>query len=218
MASYAEQIKPHNFLLSASPRTLRNPTHPVTPIAAFESDPRRWLNADWYDRRSGKRLQITTEHFDGDAASNMIHVGTYGDLVDEYAVHPEPKSLAPGGSRCRRSTRGLLLRRPVTAKRLMYVGKEANELEAVEGGLITDVSEIRNEYRDIRREHDQLRSALRPLSAREVARRTGLGHSAVSDFLTGKSVPRAGSYAMYQRLANEIGGASQGLPGDAERP
>jgi hypothetical protein len=207
-ASYAEKIKPHNFLLSASPRALRGPVEGVTPIAPYERDASEWLKADWIDRRTGKRIRITTEPFDGTMRPGEVSVKTYGDVVDEYAVHPEPKSLAPDGGPCRRSSRGLLMRRPVTAERLMYVGKEANELEAVEGGLITDVSEIRNEYRDIRREHDQLRITLRPLGAREAARRTGLGHSAVSDFLSGKSVPRVGSLARYERVANEIDEAS----------
>lgn len=207
-ASYAERIKPHNFLLSASPRALRGPAEGVTPIAPYERNPNEWLTADWIDRRTGNSIRITTEQFEGSARSGDVYVKTYGDVVEEYAVHPEPKSLAPDGGHCRRSTRGLLVRRPVTAKSLMYVGKEANELEAVEGGLITDVAEIRNEYRNIPREHDQLRATLNALSAREVARRIGLGHSAVSDFLSGRSSPRTANLAAYQRLASEISRAS----------
>ena len=54
-----------------------------------------------------------------------------------YAVHPEPKSLDPGGQPCnRRSPPGLLPRRPVTLLTLSLIGKESNRLDETIAGLI----------------------------------------------------------------------------------
>jgi hypothetical protein len=68
------------------------------------------------------------------------------DILDEYLAHPEPKSLAPYGSRCQRETSGLLGRRPLTPMMLTHLGKEANSLDEVEAGFVAELGEILNEY------------------------------------------------------------------------
>ncbi len=77
-----------------------------------------------------------------------IQVGSYRDVVDKYRVHPEPKSVGPGGPPCQRGTVGLLGRRPVIAGAVSSLGKEANALEAVEFGLVHELGEVRQQQAD----------------------------------------------------------------------
>ena len=60
-------------------------------------------------------------------------------MIPSYETHPETKSLGPDGQPCDRRTAGLLGRRPAMATEMVVVGKEANELEQVETGLIDEL-------------------------------------------------------------------------------
>lgn len=67
-------------------------------------------------------------------------------MLAEYRVNPEPKSNAPHGGRCGWHTVGLLERRPVTAVRIVHIGKEANELDDAQAGTVHDTREVLNEH------------------------------------------------------------------------
>lgn len=71
---------------------------------------------------------------------------SYADVLAEYRVHPEPKSLAPNGKPAGWHGDGLLDRRPVTATRLIHVGKESNELGDKQAGVVHDPGEAINEH------------------------------------------------------------------------
>lgn len=72
-------------------------------------------------------------------------VAYYGGRA-ECRIHPEPKSLAPNGKPAGWHGNGLLGRRPVTATRLVHVGKESNELEDKQAGVVHDPEEAINEH------------------------------------------------------------------------
>lgn len=48
--------------------------------------------------------------------------------------HEENKSLAPGGQSCEADPTGLLQRRPVTARSISHIGKEANQRNSTTTG------------------------------------------------------------------------------------
>ena len=104
-------------------------------------------------------------------------------MLGEYRSHPEAKSLGPDGRVCRRTTRGLLARRPVEASLIHHIGKEANRLEDVEAGLVGDLDEVLTEYVDPAQ--DLIRTLVLPmlegLSNREVARRISDDDKRVDD-------------------------------------
>ena len=85
-------------------------------------------------------------------------VKTYRDVLTEYRLHPEAKSLGPDGKPCDRTTVGLLQRRPVKiasvardgeiVSAITYIGKESNKLMEVASGLVTDLDAVLNEYQD----------------------------------------------------------------------
>ena len=63
-----------------------------------------------------------------------VAVKTYRDILTSYRTHPEQKSLGPDREPCRRSTTGLLRRRPVQAVAIAHIGKEANLLDQIAAG------------------------------------------------------------------------------------
>lgn len=131
---YAERIKPFNFLLTAHIPDVAAPPPEEDPyrfqlIAPWERDPAEWAGLEWVNKYAtdGRTYALATR--DSPTPAEAARVQSYGDVLAEYRVHPEPKSLAPNGKPAGWHGDGLLGRRPVTATRLVHVGKEANELE-----------------------------------------------------------------------------------------
>jgi hypothetical protein len=188
---YAKQIKPANFLLAAHVKPMGHPVG-VDPehfqlIAPYDPDPRRWLNLVWRNRYTGTAHPISTRD-SGD--SRVAHVKSYLDVLDEYATHPEPKSVDSARQPCDRQTRGLLYRRHVQVGSIYYVNKESNFLEDVEFGLIHDSEEVQQRYFDpIDDRWQALRSTLKQVPSKEVARRTGLTRRYVRALRNGHKSP-----------------------------
>src|SRR5215469_13717447 len=149
--SYADRIKPMNFLLAAHGMPLDLPegvsaTH-FQLIAPYDPDPRHWESMSWTDYYSGKRFAISTVIESG---SGVARVKALADVFEEYRHHPEPKSVGSDGEPCGRATSGVLGRRPVLGLFPIYIGKESNSYEEVEQGTIHDWDEVRSQYYDPR--------------------------------------------------------------------
>lgn len=144
---YPDQIKPMNFMLSAytQPYEVPDGYEPTQfhLIAPFEKDPAEWLDMDWTDRYSGDAFSVTTRE---KTYGGEVGVQSYEHVYEKYLHHPESKSLAPDGETCQPDTVGLLRRRPVKVIWVDVVGKESNELEAVQAGLIHSPEDIREKY------------------------------------------------------------------------
>ena len=150
---YAEQIKPFNFLLTAHVIPFGHPQgvdpekfHLITP---YDADPRKWLEKEWIDQHSKKRFRITTHGHCG--TRQTARVKTYGDVVTEYEFHPESKCADGSGNPCERQTTGLLQRRHVKIDVIKCIGKESNNLEAVDEGLEHSERTVYAEYSDPKR-------------------------------------------------------------------
>ncbi len=190
---YADAIKPTNFGLSVTVAPLAHPLG-VDPtrfhlIAAYERDPSRWAAMTWVDMYSGQPFMIALGR---DGPLDRVQVKAYRDVLLEYRVHPEPKSLGPDGQACDRATVGLLSRRPVRAGRAVYVGKESNRHEDVDHGLVHDIADVRATYQDPREDPwAQIVPLLRRLPRRRVAELAGLSARTVQAVRNGRSVPSA---------------------------
>jgi hypothetical protein len=194
---YAQQVKPYNFLLTAYVMPFGHPTG-VDPkrfhlVAPFETDPRKWAKLAWrnlYDA-SGTRYTIRTGASPY-AVPGEVRVKTYRDVLDDYRRHPESKSLAPDGTPCTGLTVGLLRRRPVTALYLTHVGKESNQLEEVEAGLVHDPEEVYTEYQDPA--HDPWATlavpVLKQMPRPQLETATGLDRSTLTRLRNGSTQPR----------------------------
>ena len=214
-APYADQVKPAGFVLAAHVKRMGFPEG-VDPkkfqlIGPYSSDPRDWLKLPWIDRYSGTRFAITTQ--DG-GDSRVARVKSYRDVLEEYATHPEPKSADTGGEPCSRSTRGLLIRRPVRVESIYYIGKESNYLEDVEFGILHDPSEVQERYFDPR-EAGQFECYVRPIlkyiPLRVLALETGKSEEFLRRIRNGHKPPSAKLEPQLTHLAAEFGRHISGI-------
>jgi len=104
---YRNQVKPFNFLSTCHVRPFGHP-YGCAPehfqlIAPYERDSRRWLKMAWIDRYSSNTFRISTTGDHGDRET--ARVKTYGEVIEEYAFHPESKCAdadgRPSGNRLR---------------------------------------------------------------------------------------------------------------------
>jgi hypothetical protein len=68
-------------------------------------------------------------------------------VFEEYDWHPEPKCADANGAPANKQTIGLLQRRHITIDHIIYIGRESNQLEDVDAGLIR-ASDGYTEYPD----------------------------------------------------------------------
>ena len=92
-----------------------------------------------------------------------------------------------------RDTRGLLQRRHVQIDRIRFIGKESNELEEVEAGLLQSDQDAYTEYADPSRDEweTKIRPALKAVSLSVLCRETGLSRRMLINARTGKSRPHS---------------------------
>jgi hypothetical protein len=190
---YPDQIKPSNFLLTAFVNAFGHPsgTDPehFQLVAPWSSDPSQWLKGGWVDRYSGRTFRVRTA---GDTGNDGVaRVKTYADVIVEYRVHPESKSLGSDGHLCSRRTLGLLRRRPVSATGVQYIGKESNRLDDREAGLVHDTDEVVTEYRDPRRDSWSAATlpVLRKIPLNVLISQSGLSERALREIRAGRSTP-----------------------------
>lgn len=190
---YPDQIKPFNFLLSCQVLPLGFP-QAVDPehfhlIAPYNNDAAQWLKRDWIDQYTGNFYQITTTGHNG--GRRMARVKTYGDVLCEYEFHPEAKCADATGNPCDKQTIGLLQRRHICIDHVRYIGKESNQLEAVDAGLVHSEEAIYTEYVDKRRDEWQTKilPELKRMPLAQLIRETGLSKRALLDIRAGRSRP-----------------------------
>jgi hypothetical protein len=202
---YRNRVKPFNFALSAHVVSFGHPAD-VDPkhfhlLAPYERDPRKWLDLEWTDVYSGRVYMIGTH---GPQEIGSVAVKSYRDVLEAYATHPEAKSAAPDGTPCDRSTVGLLVRRPVRATRLDYIGKESRRIEEVESGQLHDLSDVVARFSDPEAEwSEELLPRLRELPRAEAARHLGISLRAASALRTGKAKPSKSTRQRMRELSEE---------------
>jgi hypothetical protein len=120
--------RPFNFLLCPLIDTVAgypagvDPKH-FTLITPFTKQQERWLEAECINVCDGKTYRLALSQ---SAKLDKAIPQTFGYILRLYPCHPESKSLAPDGSPCSATARGLLQRAGVTAEKFRYVGKETD--------------------------------------------------------------------------------------------
>jgi hypothetical protein len=192
---YPEQIKPFNFLLTCHVKAFGHPTGADPErfhlIAPYDDNSTRWLKMKWIDQYTGSRYQITTAGHSG--SRRTVRVKTFGDVLREYEFHPESKCADAGSNPCEKQTVGLLRRRHIRITQVKFIGKESNQLEAVDAGLIHCDENIYTEYIDQSRDEWQTKilPALKLLPLSRLISESGLSRRALLDIRAGRSRPHA---------------------------
>jgi hypothetical protein len=191
--SYAQQIKPFNFILSCHVAPFGRPVG-VDPerfhlIAPYESDPRKWERLPWLDQYSGLRYRISTTL---EPTRQIARVKSYGDVLEEYEFHEEAKCADASGEPCGKQSIGLLSRRHVRIKKLHFIGKESNKLEEVEEQRVSDAREVNTEYPNPRRDEwaRVILPKLRAMSIAELMKLTGMSRRAIQRIRNEGALPR----------------------------
>jgi hypothetical protein len=209
---YAEQVKPFGALVSVTIADLGRPVGvgpgPFQLIAPESGDP---LRQPWTNLYSGASYRISIT---GDTGRRGIaRVQTFGDVLDSYCRHPEGGTLGAGSEPCGDATRGLLRREPRTVGDIVYTGKESNRLEDVQAGLIGDIGEVSNVYRDPRHDAwwESVLRVLRDMSRAKLERESGLSERAIRDLLASRSTPHLENRRKLERLAISIARQQLGI-------
>jgi hypothetical protein len=139
-------------------------------ITRFNKHPDEWLDATYYNVRTGKKCCITA----GDCRKGRIPVKTYREILHQYLYHPECKFAGPDGRSCDPWTRGILQRRYIVAGDLNYCGKE--QKRKLEQGPVDHETDLKVKvYANGRVAADpETLRALDDFSEREINKATGL--------------------------------------------
>ena len=206
---YAQQIKPFNFLLSCHVRPLGHPVG-VDPsrfhlIAPYETDPAKWVRLKWIDQYTGKLFLISTSgHY---SSRQTARVKTFGEMIAEYAFHAESKCANDQGAVCGKDTQGLLQRRHVKVDRIRFIGKESNELEEVDAGMIHSAQDVYTEYVDQSRDdwEMKIRPAMKKIPLSILCKQTGLSRRMLINARTGKARPHPRNQALIVSVLLQLG-------------
>ena len=188
--TYADRIKPFNFILSCHVRPFGHPTGADAErfhlIAPFETDPQHWEKLEWIDQYSGKVYKITTRGLHG--SRSTARVKSYGEVLREYEKHPEAKYADATGMACGKKAVGLLQRRHMTIDLLRFIGKESNRLEEVEEENIADPRSVYTEYPDATRDEwtTEILPLLKSIPLPELQRKSGLSRAALQAIRAGR--------------------------------
>jgi hypothetical protein len=205
---YGQQLKPFNFLLTCHVRAFGHPSGADPDrfhlIALYESDPERWTDLEWIDQYSCMPYRITTKGHHG--GPGIARVKTYGDVFEEYEWHPESKSADANGEPAGKQTIGLLQRRHITIDHVLYIGRESNQLENVDAGLVR-ASDGYTEYPDPRRDYwgTAVVPALKQISLKAWQRDTGKSAVILIDARRGRRRPHAKHRALLIMCARRRG-------------
>jgi hypothetical protein len=159
-----------------------------TPITPFTRKRDRWSRAECTNVRDGKVYRLALRQ---SIQLDRLIPQTFGYIFRLYPCHPESKSLAPDGTPCVASTRGLLKRASIVAGELRFVGKETDRrwepgedlslltfkpIEYVPSGKVAADLILRDE--------------IAKRGARELMRTTGLSQHTIEAIRAGQTVRR----------------------------
>jgi hypothetical protein len=121
-------LAPFNFFLfpifsdlSVFPPGLNRAT--LNFIVPFESDRRKWEKLKGINLWDGRIYRVATMP---EGRRDTVVPESFRIILAQYLRHPEVKSLAPDGSACVGSTRGLLRAASIHAGEVMPIGKESD--------------------------------------------------------------------------------------------
>ncbi len=201
---YDDQVKPMNFVIVAYPTRFGRPlgVAPSTPfllMQPFSRNARKRDRERWTDIHSGMTYRAADS-----PSRDTVTLKSYNDVVDDYQRHPEPKSASSDGTPCGRTTRGLLARRPVEVLTVTHIGKEANDLEDVEHGLVSALPEVLNRYDEGTDAWTRLvQPVLRAMPLAELAHRLHISERHAQRIRNGRSRVGPDARAALTRIAGD---------------
>ena len=92
-------------------------------ITRPETDRAKWSTLKGINLRDGRTFQMSMIP---DLKQRKVFPNSFQDILNQYLGKSEVKSLAPNGTACEATTKGLLQRAKIVARRVVPVGKETD--------------------------------------------------------------------------------------------
>ena len=158
-------------------------------VAPYESDRKKWSSLQGVNLVDGQSYQIAMQPT---LYQYKVIPESFRILLRKYLGKAEVKSLAPDGTPCTGTTRGLLQRARITAGRLVPVGKETDRRwEQGEDPSMIDSDVYVNEKRTKLVIADPSeRKKFKAIGLRRLARESNLSLAPVGKAIKGKGVRR----------------------------
>jgi hypothetical protein len=210
-----EIARPYNFLLLPMVDPLfglafsRKSKEKVLLVCAFSSKQEEWFSMKCVNVHNGKKYKVMDcTQASGNISDNVVFPSQFAHLLIQYQQHPEAKSLAPDGTPCTASTRGLLRRTHVIAGEFRYVGKETDrKWEEGEDTSILEFTAI--EYGRAKKvvASEEVKNDIKTIGIKKCARESGFSRISIRKLLRGGSVKRNS----YDEFARWLGGYVSGV-------
>jgi hypothetical protein len=181
-----EIAKPYNFVVSP---ILIQSSADWTLVAPASKDPEEWLTREYTEIHTGQMVKLGSEY-----NGKTLTPQTLSSVIWRHFLHPEDKSLSSDGEFCNPYTRGLLLRRPISAiEPLVPIGKEI-ERRSQEG---EDISLLNNagpviysprKTANTRPADVALIQRARRFSKKVLCRESGVSQHAIDRFFDGERI------------------------------
>jgi hypothetical protein len=201
---YQVSIKPFNsiehILLSAiSLKQAREDKRVclIAPSTALHPTQLSWVNIHDPEGDPYWIVSPTREYWGG----HSLPAQTYRDLIHRHGQQPESKSLTYDGEPCKGRSRGPLIRRHVQVVDVLHIGKEANEIDKVQAGLIDTEEEVLLTYE--RALWELIQPILCDLPIAQVIERTGYSRSMVYRLRRGEKRPSSDRFEILLVLIAE---------------
>ena len=166
-------------------------------IVPFEPDRRKWKTLEGINLWGEQIYRIAMRP---DGRRNTVVPESLRIILGQYLRHPEAKSLAPDGSACTSSTRGLLGRTSIVAGEIIPVGKETDRhWEQGEDPSLLDfkIKEYRKATKMVVAEAAN-RRRWKKAGVRNLIRKSRLSQKAVYAIISGQPVRRS-TFATFRR-------------------
>jgi hypothetical protein len=180
-------VKPYDFVLAPiiNDDDLDEQAEKPIFITRFTKNSAEWLDATYYNVRTGQPIRITAAK---GTSRKAVPVKSYRHILNTYINNPEAKFLGPGGNQCNLHTRGILQRDHVIARLHRYCGKEFKR--KLEQGPVDHETNFKCKVYGNGRivaDPETLRQ-LEGFTERQIANGTGLHRKPIRLFKHGKTV------------------------------
>jgi hypothetical protein len=186
-------------------------TNSALPASPYEDDPGRWPELPWYDRRSGKPINVISIEEDRDPElfaqalySGAVPIATLGTVLTRYGQRPENKSLTSNEAPTTGASVGELRRRPVTSapELTSLIGKEGHRLAERLSGELADRSQYQTGYGERADAWSNLYlPVLLEIGTAALIEQTGFSRSSIFEVLAGRALAHPDRARKYMSIA-----------------
>ena len=216
---YSQSMKPFNSFEHAPldamfgrPRTGKKKICLVSPATRLPLNSRIWINIH---APAEKAIRLVPP--DRHTRTPDVYFGLpYSDLILGYAHTPEPKSLGQDGRPCHQRTRGILSRRYLEIADIVHIGKEANDLELVQAGLVTDEDSVLSIY--LPDPWEIVQKVLAEIPAERICREIGCSLRFTQYLRAGNRRPSIDRFPIFLGLAAKFAREALQSAGIVQRP